>query len=67
MMTADANQHGRYFVHDQHVGISAFVSQPADEAHRGANFAAVGVLVPLSHGKLGRSWLHAEELRDLAA
>lgn len=27
----------------------------------------MGVLVPLSYGRLGRSWLHAEELRDLAA
>lgn len=38
----------------------------ADERHRNANFVAVGALVPLEHGMLGRSWTHAEELRRLA-
>ena len=27
---------------------------------------AVGVLVPLSYGRLGRSWRHAQDLKDLA-
>lgn len=27
---------------------------------------AVGVLVPLEHGRIGRSWRHAEGLKDLA-
>ena len=27
---------------------------------------AVGVLVPLSCGKLGKAWKHAMELKDLA-
>ncbi|KAF1353722.1 DUF2347 superfamily protein [Delphinella strobiligena] len=55
-----------YFVHDQYAGISAFASRPAEETERNAHFAAVGVLVPLSYGRLGRSWLHAESLRELA-
>lgn len=46
--------------------MSAFVQEEADERHRNATFIAVGVLVPLSYGRLGRSWLHAQELRDLA-
>ena len=27
---------------------------------------SVGVLVPLSYGRLGRSWRHAENLKELA-
>ncbi|KAL1304562.1 hypothetical protein AAFC00_003538 [Neodothiora populina] len=55
-----------YFVHDEYAGVSAFVQGEAAEEHRNANFAAVGVLVPLSYGRLGRSWLHAKSLRELA-
>ncbi|EME47344.1 hypothetical protein DOTSEDRAFT_69316 [Dothistroma septosporum NZE10] len=56
-----------YFIHGEaHAGISAFVQEEADAKQRNANFAAVGALVPLSHGQLGRSWAHAEELRTLA-
>lgn len=55
-----------YFIHGAHAGISAFVQDAADAKHRNANFAAIGALVPLSYGQLGRSWVHAEELRDLA-
>ncbi|PSK51739.1 hypothetical protein B9Z65_3006 [Elsinoe australis] len=55
-----------YFTHGEFAGLSAFSSQPADEADRNANFLAVGVLVPLSYGRLGRAWLHAEGLRELA-
>lgn len=55
-----------YFVHEQNAGVSAFVQGEAGESDRNAHFAAVGVLVPLSYGRLGRSWLHAESLRELA-
>lgn len=55
-----------YFIHDHQAGISAFAQGEADEQHRHATFVAVGALVPLSYGRLGRSWLHAQELRSLA-
>lgn len=58
-----------YFVHDSsHAGLSAFVNTPTDEAEtRHARMISVGVLVPLSQGRLGRAWRHAEALKDLAA
>ncbi|KAL2160534.1 hypothetical protein VTH06DRAFT_1222 [Thermothelomyces fergusii] len=58
-----------YFVHDgRHAGLSAFVNIPTDEEQRRhARMISVGVLVPLSHGRLGRAWRHAEALKDLAA
>lgn len=56
----------RYFVHEQYAGISAFVNQPADESERNAKMFAIGVLVPLSSGRLGKSWRHASRLKDLA-
>lgn len=56
----------RYFVHDRHAGISAFVNQPAAEAQRNALMLAVGVLVPLTFGRLGKSWRHAPRLKELA-
>ncbi|THC93983.1 hypothetical protein EYZ11_006530 [Aspergillus tanneri] len=55
-----------YFVHEQYAGISAFVNQPAEEAERNAKMFAVGVLVPLSCGRLGKSWRHAPKLKELA-
>ncbi|KAF4162381.1 hypothetical protein CNMCM6936_002144 [Aspergillus lentulus] len=55
-----------YFVHEQYAGISSFVNQPADEAERNAQMFAVGVLVPLSFGRLGKSWRHAPRLKELA-
>ena len=56
-----------YFVHEhEYVGISAFVNVPAAESERNALMLAVGALVPLSHGRLGKSWKHAEGLKDLA-
>ncbi|KAF2769140.1 hypothetical protein EJ03DRAFT_107697 [Teratosphaeria nubilosa] len=55
-----------YFVHGHYAGVSAFLQEEADEQQRNASFVAVGALVGLSHGKLGRSWLHAAELRRLA-
>lgn len=57
---------GRYFVHEEYAGICAFVNQPAAEAERNALMLAVGVLVPLSFGRLGKSWRHAAGLKKLA-
>ncbi|KAF6807098.1 duf2347 superfamily protein [Colletotrichum musicola] len=58
-----------YFVHDgAHAGLSAFVNTPCDEEEaRHARMIAVGVLVPLSYGRLGRAWRHAEGLKEIAA
>ncbi|EAQ89003.1 hypothetical protein CHGG_05622 [Chaetomium globosum CBS 148.51] len=51
-----------------HAGLSAFVNTPTDEEEtRHARMIAVGVLVPLSYGRLGRAWRHAEGLKDMAA
>lgn len=55
-----------YFVHGKHAGLSAFISAEAAEESRNARMIAVGVLVPLSYGRLGRSWMHAENLKHLA-
>lgn len=57
-----------YFVHDgQHAGLSAFVNMPCEEEEaRNARMISVGVLVPLSYGRLGRAWRHAEGLKRLA-
>ncbi|KAF2265234.1 hypothetical protein CC78DRAFT_208835 [Lojkania enalia] len=56
-----------YFVHEGYAGLSAFANAPASEAERNANFVAVGILVPLSYGRLGRSWLHAPRLQKIAS
>ncbi|KAF7553617.1 hypothetical protein G7Z17_g3483 [Cylindrodendrum hubeiense] len=58
-----------YFVHDGgHAGLSAFINMPCDEEEaRHARMIAVGVLVPLSYGRLGRAWRHAEVLKEMAA
>lgn len=55
-----------YFIHEQYAGLSAFVNAPAAEEARNARMIAVGVLVPLSYGRLGRSWKHADNLKDMA-
>jgi len=55
-----------YFIHGTYAGVSAFVQEEADDEHRNASFVAVGALVPLSYGRLGKSWEHAEDLRRLA-
>ncbi|KAL4895668.1 hypothetical protein BDV59DRAFT_191603 [Aspergillus ambiguus] len=55
-----------YFIHDEYAGISAFVNHPAEEAERNAKMFAIGVLVPLTSGRLGKSWRHAPKLKDLA-
>ncbi|PTB58783.1 hypothetical protein M431DRAFT_76290 [Trichoderma harzianum CBS 226.95] len=58
-----------YFVHDgAHAGLSAFVNEPCEEEEaRHARMIAVGILVPLSYGRLGRAWRHAENLKKMAA
>ncbi|KAK6601642.1 hypothetical protein H4I96_06983 [Botrytis cinerea] len=56
-----------YFTHDNYAGLSAFVNAPADKSSRNARMIAVGIMVPLSYGRLGRSWKHAESLKDLAS
>lgn len=55
-----------YFIHGTYAGVSAFVQEEAGSEHRNASFVAVGALVPLSYGRLGKSWEHAEDLRRLA-
>jgi len=57
-----------YFVHDRgHAGLSAFVNIPCEEEEaRNARMIAVGVLVPLSEGRLGRAWRHAHGLKEIA-
>ncbi|MCJ1397541.1 hypothetical protein MMC11_000735 [Xylographa trunciseda] len=56
-----------YFMHDdEHAGISAFINRSASHWDRNALMLAVGALVPLENGRLGRSWKHAEYLKQLA-
>ena len=58
-----------YFVHDgAHAGLSSFLNTKTDdEATRHARMIAVGILVPLSYGRLGRAWRHAEELKEMTS
>ncbi|KAI8635098.1 hypothetical protein F5Y19DRAFT_470149 [Xylariaceae sp. FL1651] len=57
-----------YFIHGKYAGLSAFVNAPVeDTASRNARMLAVGVLVPLSYGRLGRAWKHAESLKAIAS
>lgn len=55
-----------YFVQDQYAGVSAFVNRPAGAEERNAQFIAVGAMVRLGDGRLGRAWEHAGSLNDLA-
>ncbi len=57
-----------YFVHEAgYAGLSAFVNTRTDEEEtRHARMIAVGVLVPFTYGRLGRSWRHAEALMEMA-
>ena len=57
-----------YFIHgDEYAGISAFKNSPSEEAgDRNALMLAVGALVPLSLGRMGKSWKLAEDLKELA-
>lgn len=57
---------GRYFTHDDYAGLSAFINNPDEQAERAARMLAIGVLVPLEHGRMGRIWRHAEALKGLA-
>ena len=57
----------RYFIHDDdYAGLSAFINKPGAESDRNALMLAVGVLLPLSYGRMGKSWKHAEGLKELA-
>ncbi|KAH6681988.1 hypothetical protein B0J14DRAFT_228237 [Halenospora varia] len=56
-----------YFVNDNHAGLSAFINAPAAEESRNARMIAVGIMVPLSYGRLGRSWKHADILKEMAS
>lgn len=57
-----------YFVHgEDYAGISAFKNSPSEEeGDRNALMLAVGALVPLTFGRLGKSWKFAESLKELA-
>jgi len=56
----------RYFIHDEYAGLSAFINKPDQQSDRSARMLAVGVIVPLEHGRIGRSWRHAVVLKELA-
>ncbi|KAL8852835.1 MAG: hypothetical protein Q9221_002344 [Calogaya cf. arnoldii] len=63
----DVQEDTVYFVHgDDYAGISSFVKGEAGEFERNARMLAVGVLIPLSYGRLGKSWKYADELKSLA-
>ena len=51
---------------DENAGISAFINKTTNKWERNALMLAVGALVPLDQGRLGRSWKHAESLKELA-
>ncbi|KAL8863800.1 MAG: hypothetical protein Q9174_007545, partial [Haloplaca sp. 1 TL-2023] len=56
-----------FFVHDdEYAGISSFINGKAEESQRNALMLAVGALIPLSYGRLGKSWRHAQGLHALA-
>lgn len=55
-----------YFVHDKYAGVSAFAKGEASQSERNAHFVAVGAMLPLKDGRLGRAWLHAGSLENLA-
>lgn len=55
-----------YFVHENYAGLSAFVNARAAETERNASMIAVGIMVPLSYGRLGRCWKHADKLKEIA-
>lgn len=55
-----------YFAQGTCAGVSAFVQGEADAQHRNASFAAVGALIPLSYGRIGRAWVLAPGLRRLS-
>lgn len=58
-------ERNRYFVHEGYAGLSAFLNLPDEDVERKARMLAIGVLVPLEHGRMGRIWRHAEALKTL--
>lgn len=55
-----------YFIYDEYAGISAFLRKGDEEAARNARMLSVGVLVPLEAGRMGKSFMYAEQLKELA-
>ncbi|KAI9725879.1 MAG: hypothetical protein M1828_002508 [Chrysothrix sp. TS-e1954] len=55
-----------YFLHAGCAGVSAFDSDEAPEDQRSASLLAAGVLVHLQGTRLGKVWLHATNLQDIA-
>ncbi|OAL33213.1 hypothetical protein AYO20_07530 [Fonsecaea nubica] len=56
-----------YFIHDDYAGLSAFINKADEQADRAARMLAVGALVPLEHGRMGRIWRHAQSLVELSS
>ncbi|KAH7067017.1 hypothetical protein BKA63DRAFT_425220 [Paraphoma chrysanthemicola] len=58
-----------YFTHEGYAGLSAFARGDASEEERNANFVSVGVLARRDgpYGRLGRGWLLAGRLQNIAA
>ncbi|KAL8915250.1 MAG: hypothetical protein Q9171_000369 [Xanthocarpia ochracea] len=53
----DVQEDTIYFVHhDEYAGISSYVKAETEAVERNALMLAVGVLIPLSYGRLGKSW-----------
>ena len=51
-----------------YAGLSAFTNIPCQDADaRNARMISVGILVPLTYGRLGRAWTHADGLKELSA
>ena len=66
-MGVSAKIYNSYFMHgDDYAGISAFINRSDIHWDRNARMLSVGALVPLDNGRLGRSWKHAEKLKELA-
>lgn len=63
---SSAYTQARYFIDGEYAGISAFLNKLDSASERNARMLAVGVLVPLEQGRMGKSWRHAEGLKDLA-
>ena len=55
-----------YFVHEDYMGISAYINKPDEQSARNVSMLSIGVLVPLQSGRMGKSWLHAEGLKAVA-
>lgn len=56
----------RYFTYDEYAGISAFLRRDDTEEARNARMLSVGVLIPVEEGRIGKSFLCASELQELA-